>query len=314
MRGVPPLRLAIAPLMTLAIVGGAAAGGGPQSMTRAISSAASRVTGAASTATAVETTPALTTPAATTPAATTPTASTPTTSGSTTTITRQCISDAAIARARQYARSRPGVVAFAVEQDTKIRSFRGGVPMRSASLVKAMLLVTDLRRHAASGTPLSSGDRARLAQMIRYSDNGQATATFNVVGRAAVLRLAKAAHMKSYSVGYGWGTSQLTASDQVRFWSHLNSLLPAKYKVYGRALLRTISSGQTWGGAPVARRHGFRTMFKSGWLPRSSGWVVHQGLRIERGSCTLGIAVLTSNQPSMATGVESIRGVLERLL
>ncbi|MFT4036171.1 MAG: hypothetical protein QM679_11415 [Patulibacter sp.] len=228
--------------------------------------------------------------------------------------TRRCVGTTAVARAWRYARSRPGTVTFAVQQGTQIVSHGGGVPMRSASLVKAMLLVADLRRHASNGQPLSAADRARLAAMIRYSDNVQATATFNLVGRSDVLALAKAAQMKRYTVGFGWGTSQLTASDQVRFWSHLNGLLPAKYRLYGRRLLRTISSAQTWGGAPVARAHGFRTMFKSGWLPQPTGWVVHQGLRIERGSCTAGIAVLTRNQPSMAAGVTSIRGVVARLL
>jgi Beta-lactamase enzyme family len=195
-----------------------------------------------------------------------------------------------------------------------LRSYRGGVPMRSASLVKAMLLTAELRRHATSGTPLTAADRARLHRMITVSDNAAATATFNSVGRDAVLRLARAAGMRNYSVGFGWGTSQLTASDQARFWSHLDGLLPDRYQAYGRQLMRSISHAQVWGGAPVARAHGYRTMFKSGWLPQPTGWVVHQGLRIERGRCTVGVAVLTSRQPSMAAGITSIRGVVERLI
>lgn len=226
----------------------------------------------------------------------------------------RCVGDAAIKRARDYAKHRPGIVTFAVQERGKLSSYRGGVPLRSASLVKAMLLVTDLRRHAASHAPLSGGDRDRLRRMITVSDNGAATATFNVVGRGAVLRLARAAGMRHYSVGGGWGTSQLTASDQARFWAHLDHLLPRTYRAYGRLLLRSISHGQVWGGAPVTRRHGFRTMFKSGWLPQPAGWLVHQGLRIERGSCTIGITVLTGHQRSMAAGITSIRGVVERLV
>ncbi|MBO9534780.1 MAG: serine hydrolase [Solirubrobacteraceae bacterium] len=227
---------------------------------------------------------------------------------------KRCVSDAAIKRARAYAVSRPGTVAFAVEERGQLRSFRGGIPFRSASLVKAMLLVADLRRHAASRTPLNSGDRARLRSMITLSDNTAATATFNAVGREAVLRVAKAAGMRRYTVGGYWGSSQLTASDQARFWSHLDALLPASQKTYGRTLLRSITHAQVWGGAPVARSHGFRTLFKSGWLPQPSGWFVHQGLRVERGSCRIGIAVLTGGGASMEAGVTSIRGVVERLI
>ena len=226
----------------------------------------------------------------------------------------RCVTAAAVASARRYARSRPGSVSFAVSERGKMQSWGGGLSYRSASLVKAMLLVADLRRHARLHAGLDAGTRSRLSAMIRVSDNVQATATFNVVGESAVRSVAHLAGMRNYTVHGYWGSSQLTASDQARFFGRLNSLLPDQYRAYGRQLLRSVVPYQTWGGAPVARRHGFKTMFKSGWLPRSGGWVVHQGMRLERGTCTLGIAVLTGSQPSMQTGVESIRGVTARLL
>lgn len=217
-------------------------------------------------------------------------------------------------RARTYARHRPGTVAFAVMERGRLQSESGGVPMRSASLVKAMLLVADLRRHAAAGSPLNAGDRDRLRRMITVSDNAAASTTFGLVGRRSVLAVARAAGMRGYRVGSFWGTSQLTASDQARFWARLDRLLPNRHEAYARHLLRSIVPGQVWGGAPVSRSHGYRTMFKSGWLPQPGGWFVHQGLRVERGSCRVGIAVLTGGQPSMETGVTSLRGVVERLL
>jgi hypothetical protein len=267
------------------------------------------------------TTPAATTPAATTPAATTPAATTPPgpvtvhkNAPDTPASAERCVSDAAFVAARKYARSRPGSVSFAVFERSTLRSFGGGVPYRSASLVKAMLLTADLRRHARVHAPLTSADRSRLGSMIHVSDNAAATATFNLVGANAVRAVAKSAGMKHYRVGGGWGTSQLTASDQARFWGRLDKMLPGTYRKYARGLLRGISHDQTWGGAPVARSKGFTTMFKSGWLPQPSGWLVHQGLRLERGHCTVGIAVLTGHQSSMAAGVASIRGVTARLL
>lgn len=229
-------------------------------------------------------------------------------------VAHRCVDDAAIARARRFARGRRGIVAFAVMERGEIRSLRGGVPMRSASLVKAMLLVADLRRHAAAHAGLSGADRGRLRRMITRSDNGAATATFELVGRGAVVQVARAAGMRRYRVGSYWSSSELTASDQARFWARLDALLPDRFEAYGRRLLRSIVPAQVWGGAPVARRHGYRTFFKSGWLPQPGGWVVHQGLRIERGSCRIGIAVLTRGQRSMEAGVASIRGVVARLL
>lgn len=227
---------------------------------------------------------------------------------------KRCVGAAQVAAAQRYAASRPGNVSFAVVERGEVRSFGGGVPYRSASLVKAMLLIADLRRHARMGAPLDAAARGRLAAMIRISDNGAASATFDLVGAGGLRSVARLAGMRSYTVGGYWGTSQLTAADQARLFARIDQVLPKRYRRYGRSLLRTIIPAQTWGGAPVARRHGFNTVFKAGWLPRSDGWVVHQGLRVERGRCTLGVAVLTGAQPGMAAGVESIRGVVERLL
>lgn len=226
----------------------------------------------------------------------------------------RCVDPAAIAAAQDYASHRPGSVSFAVLEHGTLRSFGGGRPYRSASIVKAMLLVADLRRHARSHTPLGPAARQRLASMIRVSSNTAATETFQLVGREAVVSVAQLVGMRNYSVGGWWGTSQVTASDQARFFGRLHAVLPRQYRPFARRLLRTVVPAQTWGGAAAARGRGYVTLFKSGWLPRTDGWVVHQGLRIERSGCTAGIAVLTGQQPSMTTGVASIEGVVRRLL
>lgn len=256
-----------------------------------------------------------TSPVPTSPVPTTPVPTTPPAAPAEPSVPKgRCIDDAAVARARAYARGRPGKVSFAVFEHATVRSSGGGVRYRSASIVKAMVLVADLRRHSRYGAPLTGADRSRLTAMIRRSDNVAATATFSRVGRDEVLRVARAVGMRGFSVGNWWGTSQVTASDQARFFGRLHSVLPVRYRAFARRLLRTIVHEQVWGGAPVARSHGYATLFKSGWLPRGDGWVVHQGLRVERGGCTLGLAVLTGKQRSMNAGITSIRGVVERLL
>lgn len=227
---------------------------------------------------------------------------------------KACISGDDFGRARGYARRRPGTVAFAVIENGKLRSERGGVPFRSASLVKAMVLAADLRRHARIGAWPDAGTRARHRAMITRSDNKVASAMFNRVGSRGLYAVARSVGMKRFRNGGYWGQSELTASDQARFFLYMNAAFPKRFQGYARNLLRSIVPSQTWGASRVARRKGFTTMFKSGWLPRSGGWVVHQGLRLERGRCTIGVAVLTGRQPSMSTGVETMRGIAERLL
>ncbi len=226
----------------------------------------------------------------------------------------QCIDDAAVAAARSYARGRPGAVSFAVFERGTLRTLDGDTPYRSASLVKAMVLAAALRRQAQLQTPLSTSDRARLTTMIRVSGNRAATSTFQLVGRDAVVEVGRLVRMQHSVVGDRWGTSQVTASDQARLFGRLHMVLPRQYRAFGRRLLSTVVRKQTWGGARVARRRGYVTLFKPAWLKRSDGWLVHQGLRLERDGCTVGLAVLTGQQPDMSAGVETIHGVVERLL
>ncbi|MEH3055079.1 MAG: hypothetical protein PGN13_13950 [Patulibacter minatonensis] len=228
---------------------------------------------------------------------------------------QRCIGGAAFARARDVAVGRPGTVAFAVLERGRLQSFRGAVPLRSASLVKAMLLAADLRSHAAARAPLTATDRIRLRRMITVSSNRAATQTFGAVGGAAALgRLARAAGMRHFSVGGHWSSARLTAADQARFWRRLETLVPPAHRAFARGLLHGIVRDQTWGGARVARVAGFTTLFKSGWVKLDGGWIVHQGLRLERGPCTAGIAVLTARQPTMSDGVTTIRRIVTELV
>lgn len=228
--------------------------------------------------------------------------------------TPACMTDAAFSSARAYVRSRPGVVAFAVLERGRLRSVDGGVPFRSASLVKAMLLAADLRRHATQGTSLDAATRKRHHAMITRSSNVAAKETYRRVGAAGMEGVARAAGMRHFRDGGSWGLSLLTASDQARLWRQLHAVLPVRFRAYARELLGAIQRSQTWGTIRVARRAGYLALFKSGWLRRRDGWVVNQGVRLERGSCTIGLAVLSAQQPTMSDGVETMRGIAERLL
>ncbi|MGI8749177.1 MAG: hypothetical protein ACR2J6_01255, partial [Thermoleophilaceae bacterium] len=80
---------------------------------------------------------------------------------------------AALAAAGRFARRREGAVSFAVGDDSGgLRGAGMNRPYRSASLVKAMILVAYLRKAARADAAIPGSDRERLGYMIRLSDNG----------------------------------------------------------------------------------------------------------------------------------------------
>ena len=79
---------------------------------------------------------------------------------------------------------------------------------------------------------------------------------------------------------------------------------------YARRLLSSIVSWQRWGIAPVAKAHRMKAFFKGGWR---SG-IVHQVALLERGRRRIALAVLTSGEPSMAYGEQTIEGIARRVL
>jgi hypothetical protein len=75
--------------------------------------------------------------------------------------------------------------------------------------------------------------------------------------------------------------------------------------------MSTIEPSQSWGIPPVARPR-WNVFFKTGWLPEEG--VVTEVARLERRGLTFTIAVLTSGEPSMSYGQQTIEGIAARLL
>jgi beta-lactamase class A len=215
-----------------------------------------------------------------------------------------------VAAARRYAVSRPGVVAFAVRTEARFWGFRADRVYPSASVLKAMLLAAYLR-HARSRA-LRAEERALLAPMIRRSDNTAATRIRDRLGNAALVRLARAAHMTAFKPAAVWGLSRITARDQTRFFLRLDALLPARHRAYGLRLLREIVPSQRWGIGRV-KLPGWRVYFKGGW-GSGSGAVDHQVALLVTGDVRLSVAVLTAANGSHATGKATLEGIFRRLL
>src|SRR3954453_15817607 len=184
-----------------------------------------------------------------------------------------------IEAARAYARTRPGTVAFAVRTESRLWGSHVDQRFRSASVLKAMLLVAYLRH--ARDRPLRASERALLTPMIRRSDNFAATAIRNRIGDAALVRLARATGMTRFRPGGAiWGDSQITARDQTRFFLRIDACVPRRHRAYGLRLLRTGVPSQRWGvgraprlPAVPSQPRGLGRVTPAGWtLYFKGGW------------------------------------------
>jgi hypothetical protein len=216
--------------------------------------------------------------------------------------------------AERFAEERAGRVSFAViDTSGALACYRCRLSYHSASVVKAMLLVSYLNHLAEVSEPLPADHEAYLASMIRVSDNDAATAIYSHVGDKGLFTLAAAAGITDFQVSGSWGSAHITAADQARFFAALNELIAPEYRDYVRALLSSISPKQSWGIPEVARPE-WQTFFKGGWLLHDDGRLVHQVARLEKEGSAMAIAVLTDSDPSDGYGRETIRGIAARVL
>lgn len=217
-----------------------------------------------------------------------------------------------VAGAAAWAAQRQGSVTFAVRTHDRLlgRGLDRQVP--GASVMKAMFLVTYLWQASVRDRDLEASDRRLLAPMIRRSDNVAATRIRDIVGNAAIVRLAERAGMTRFEIASVWGLSRITARDQTRFFLDLEHLLPERHRAYALRLLRTIVPSQRWGMAQVIPER-WRLHFKGGW-GSGTGAVDHQVGLLRRGDYRVAIAVLTTGSPSHAYGKATLRGVSRRLM
>jgi beta-lactamase class A len=217
-----------------------------------------------------------------------------------------------VAAARAYARTRPGVVSFAVRTEDRLWGSQVDRGFPAASVLKAMLLCAYLRQGSVRDRDLRRGERALLAPMIRWSDSDAATTIRNEVGDAALYLLGHAAGMSSFRTAPVWGLSRITARDQTRFFLHIDRFLPPRHRAYGLRLLRQIVPSQRWGIGRL-KLPGWTVYFKGGW-GSGTGAVDHQVALLRRGDERVAVAVLTAGDGTHAAGKATLEGVFRRLL
>jgi hypothetical protein len=221
---------------------------------------------------------------------------------------------AAVHRAWRYARRRGGLVSIAVvDTRGRLRGRRAGVPYVSASLVKPLLLVAELRRLRRAGAPLDAATAGLLRAMITFSDNDAADAIYARTGDAGLVAVARSARMRRFAAGGHWAAARLTAADMARFFSRLRRLTAGPHRRTALRLLASVVEEQRW-GLPRAAGRRWTVRFKGGWRTTLRGELVHQAGRLHRGRRDLAIAILTDGQPSRGHAIRTVHGIAARLL
>lgn len=212
--------------------------------------------------------------------------------------------------ANAFADGRRGTVTFAVRTERELWSRGADRVAPSASVLKAILLVTHLR--AARSRALTAKDRALLAPMIRRSANEPASELVARYGARHVEWVARRGGMRRFRLRSPWGSSEVTARDLTRFALAMEDLMPARHRSYGMELLRTVVPSQRWG---VAARppSGWTLYFKSGW-GSGTGRVDTQVALLERGNDRVAVAMLATAQGDHTYGRRTLGGIARRLL
>ncbi len=217
-----------------------------------------------------------------------------------------------MAAAVAYAHSRVGDIAFAVRTQDHFYGYRPDHDEWSASVVKAMLLVTYLDSAAVRNRPLTAGQEAVLGPMIRASDNDDAQQIFDTVGQAGLRALAQRVGMTGFATNPVWGETRIDPRDQTRFFLHIDAYVVARHRSYAMRLLRSVIPPQRWGIGELALP-GWKRYFKGGW-GYGTGLEDHQVVLLTRGCVRVSIAILTMYDGSHSYGKATLKAIFARLL
>ena len=223
-------------------------------------------------------------------------------------------SAAAMRKAWRFAHRRGGDVSIAVvDTHGRIRGRAARHRYPSASVVKAMLLVAELRRLERDGLELDDATLELLRAMIAHSDNDSADVVYARVGDPGLRDVAKAAGMRDFAVAASWGYAQITAADMARLFARVRNLVPPPHRRTALGVLRSLAPEHRWGLVRAAGRR-WTVHAKGGWRETGKGRLVHQAAWLHDGRRRLAIVVLTDAQPSHIYGVHTVRGIANRLL
>ena len=183
----------------------------------------------------------------------------------------------------------------------------------SASVIKVITLGALLYQLQQEHGSLSPEQAALATAMITESDNDAQDTLWNEVGMPALQAFLNAARMNHTLLGQDdfWGLTEVNAHDELRLLQLLithNTVLDAASRQYALTLMADVTPWQRWGvsaGAPA----GMTVHLKNGWLPDPDLWDINSIGDFTRRDLDYSIVILTSNDPDMAYGVDTVEAV-----
>jgi hypothetical protein len=215
-----------------------------------------------------------------------------------------------------YLRTRGGDITAAAYNIKTKRMFiyRPGVHGDDASIAKVDILATALYQAQEHATTLSPLERELAEGAIEESDNDDAEDLWQIDGGNPGIAAfnARAGMTQTILDPEGaWGLYESTARDQIRLLQHValhNGVLTDASRGYELGLMHQIESDQDWGVSggvlPPAT-----VALKNGWLPVGPGWEINSIGQVSGRYRDYLLAVLTSDDPDMPYGVETIEGI-----
>jgi hypothetical protein len=180
----------------------------------------------------------------------------------------------------------------------------------AASAIKVTIISALLRKVGGHGH-LSARQRSLAWKMITASSNSAATTLWNTVGIRGMQRFLDLAGMTHTRLNHAWGLTQLTAQDELtllRLLTTKGTVLTTASRGYVLYLMAHVVSGQRW-GVPAGAPSTVTVHVKNGWLPYPTGknWHINSIGAFTGHLIGYQIAVLTSKNPSMTYGIDTIQ-------
>ncbi len=212
-----------------------------------------------------------------------------------------------------YLATRAGSITAAVYDYAtgQLSTYRAGLALPTASVIKVHILETLLNRVQTQGRGLTATEQRQAVAMMDASDNDSATDLWHEVGGAAGLNAFGAqvglTDTAPNAAGY-WGLSTTTAADQITLLRNLTdpsaTLAPAN-QAYALGLMGQVEGSQMWGvSGGVAP--GTTVALKDGWLPEPDGWYVNSVGVVTGTGHHYALAVLSAGDATQDYGEDTI--------
>jgi beta-lactamase class A len=180
------------------------------------------------------------------------------------------------------------------------------------STVKAAVMLTLLDQAMRAKRGVTAEEDRLIRPMIQVSDNAATSALLRRVGgAAAVMQFLRGIGVENTRIRDGsWGLSTTTAPDMVRMLGRLanGTILNRELRAYAFNMMRSVVPEQRWGVSAGVPPEG-SVAIKNGWYPASGGWAINSIGIVKGGGKLYAIAVYTTANPSMRSGISTIEAV-----